>query len=97
MSVATDPSVTSDVRERPAPDVDPPKPKPKPVSQRKRAANRANAAKSTGPRTPEGKAKSSMNAVTHGLTATRTVVPGESEADWPVSYTHLTLPTILRV
>ena len=38
-------------------------PSPKPVSERKRAANRANAQKSTGPRTAEGKARSAMNAM----------------------------------
>src|SRR5688572_19028018 len=40
------------------------------MSSRKRiAANRRNARKSTGPRTEEGKARSSRNATTHGLTA----------------------------
>lgn len=37
------------------------------ASPRRIAANRANAQKSTGPRTPEGKAKSRANAVKHGL------------------------------
>src|SRR5688572_7762519 len=45
------------------------------------AANRANARKSTGPRTAEGKAKSSMNAVKHGLTAQSAVLPGESREE----------------
>ena len=37
------------------------------VSDRKREANRQNAQHSTGPRTPEGKAASSQNAVKHGI------------------------------
>ena len=37
-------------------------------------ANQANAAHSTGPRTPEGKAHTSQNALRHGLTAARLVV-----------------------
>jgi hypothetical protein len=41
-------------------------------------ANRANARLSTGPRSPEGKARSSRNALSHGLTARADVlVPGE--------------------
>ncbi len=41
------------------------------ISERKRAANRRNAQKSTGPRTEAGKAKSSRNSYTHGLFSSR--------------------------
>jgi hypothetical protein len=47
------------------------------ISQRKIEANRRNAAKSTGPRTAQGKAKVRLNAVTHGLTSTTVVLPHE--------------------
>src|SRR5207302_4980619 len=44
------------------------------------AANAANAQHSTGPRTPEGRARSSQNARTHGLTARDLVIaPNERE------------------
>lgn len=38
--------------------------------------------RSTGPRTPEGKARSSLNAVTHGLTAKTPLLPGEDPAEF---------------
>ena len=37
------------------------------TTEAKRAANRANAQKSTGPRSSEGKARASQNATRHGL------------------------------
>jgi hypothetical protein len=39
------------------------------ISERKASANRANAQRSTGPRTPRGKAASSLNALRHGILA----------------------------
>ncbi len=45
-------------------------------------ANRANAKKSTGPRTQKGKARSSQNALKHGLLANDAVLPGEDPADF---------------
>jgi hypothetical protein len=49
------------------------------------SANRANARKSTGPKTLSGKVRSSMNACKHGLTA-RTVVIGKED---PVEFDAL--------
>jgi hypothetical protein len=45
-------------------------------------ANRINAQKSTGPRTPEGKEKASHNALKHGLLAKDVVVMGEDIDDF---------------
>lgn len=42
------------------------------------AANRLNAQRSTGPRTSAGKAKVSVNAMKHGLTARDVVLPNEN-------------------
>jgi hypothetical protein len=49
--------------------------KEKETSQARRNANRENAQHSTGPRTEEGKAKSSMNAVKTGLTGRTVLLP----------------------
>jgi hypothetical protein len=45
-------------------------------------ANRNNAQKSTGPRTSEGKAIVSQNAVKHGLFSRRTIIHSENQADF---------------
>jgi hypothetical protein len=50
------------------------------TTPQQRAANRANAQKSTGPQTSEGKARSAQNALQHGLTAQRPVLPDEDPA-----------------
>jgi hypothetical protein len=49
-------------------------PAPRPISERKLAANRKNALLSTGPRTARGKARSSMNALKHGMLTRRLVI-----------------------
>ena len=45
-------------------------------------ANQKNAQASTGPRTPEGKAASSQNAIKHGATASRVVLAFEDPAEF---------------
>jgi hypothetical protein len=44
--------------------------------------NRSNAQYSTGPKSPEGKAKSSLNAAKHSLTSKQVVIPGENPAEY---------------
>ncbi len=46
------------------------------------AANRANAQKSTGPKTPEGKQIVSQNAIKHGLLSERILVSGEDPGEF---------------
>jgi len=44
-------------------------------------ANRKNSQKSSGPRSSEGKARSSRNSTVHGLTGKSPILPGEDPAD----------------
>ena len=48
-------------------------------SARKAAANRQNALKSTGPKTPDGKAAVRLNALRHGLLSEEDLLPGEND------------------
>lgn len=48
----------------------------------RREVNRRNALASTGPRSPEGKARSAMNALRHGAYAEAILVPGEAQEDF---------------
>jgi len=50
------------------------------TSAKKAEVNRRNALKSTGPKTPEGKAAVRHNAVKHGLLSKDVLLPGEDEA-----------------
>ncbi len=52
------------------------------TTEAKILANRRNAQKSTGPRTPRGKAAVSQNAVNHGFSARQTVISSESQAEF---------------
>ena len=49
------------------------------TSDKQTEANRQNALKSTGPKTPEGKAAVRLNALKHGLLSRETLLPGEDE------------------
>jgi hypothetical protein len=51
------------------------------TSEAQLVANRQNALKSTGPRTPEGKAVVALNGMKHGLLSQEVLVKGEREAD----------------
>ena len=47
------------------------------ATQKQINANRRNAQKSTGPRTPEGKARVRFNALKHGMLAKSIILPGK--------------------
>ena len=52
------------------------------ATQAKILANRRNAQKSTGPRTPQGKSAVSQNAVKHGLSTRQAVISSEDQAEF---------------
>jgi hypothetical protein len=60
-----------------APEASPLCASPSEAQRARRATNRANSAHSTGPRTESGKQRSSLNALSHGLTARTAVLPTE--------------------
>jgi hypothetical protein len=62
----------------------------RPVSERRLAANRANAQKSTGPRTPDGKRRSALNATRHGMLSQVLHLPEEEMA----AYDEFTAPYV---
>jgi len=51
--------------------------------------NRRNAIKSTGPRTPEGKAASSKNRLAHGLCSSSLLIRGESPEEFEALHTEI--------
>ena len=52
------------------------------ASHKQLLANRLNAKKSTGAKTPEGKRRSSLNAIKHGLTCEKHVAIGENKQEF---------------
>ena len=52
------------------------------ASHKQLLANRLNAKKSTGPKTPEGKRRSSLNSIKHGLTCEKHVAIGENKREF---------------
>lgn len=58
-------------------------------SERKRLSNVANAQKSTGPKSPEGKARCAQNARKHGILANEVVVKGGDGAENSADFAQL--------
>ena len=76
-AVASDPSVESHAAFEVEGSFESAHPAPSVASAAQRRANRKNARKSTGPRTPAGKARARRNAVTHGAFMRDALLPGE--------------------
>jgi hypothetical protein len=61
------------------------------ATRRQIAANRANAARSTGPRTVEGKEVVARNAIKHGLTSRSVLLPGDDEKAYKIFVAGMTI------
>jgi len=59
------------------------------ISHKQQEANRRNAQRSTGPKTPEGKAAVRLNAVTYGLRARSTLIDGEDPEEYKQLWANL--------
>ena len=59
------------------------------ATEKQIAANRRNAKKSTGPRTPAGKARASLNALRHGLRAGTLILPDEDPAEFDALHARI--------
>src|SRR5690349_13724321 len=55
-------------------------------SKRRLESSRANGCKSHGPKTAEGKARSSRNATRHGFLSSQVVLPNESEEQFKILF-----------
>jgi hypothetical protein len=60
------------------------------ISEQKLEANKLNALKSTGPKTPEGRAKSALNAIKHGLCAQTVIISSENSDEFRAFAKNLT-------
>ena len=60
------------------------------ISEARLIANRANAAKSTGPKSEDGKNASKMNALRHGLTGCVSIMPGEDRLAHDAFFAEMT-------
>src|SRR5271157_613026 len=58
-------------------------------TQRQKEANKQNSQKSTGPKSEEGKAKSALNRLSHGLASNATLVHGEDPEEFKALLTDL--------
>jgi len=67
------------------------------VTPKQVAANRKNGARSTGPKTPAGKAASSRNSLKTGLLSRELILAGESREEFDALFDQLILEQNRRV